>query len=537
MTNEQWARVNALFHQALERAPDDRVRFLQALTDEACVRDEVAALIAAHLSDPAFLESPAIAETAEAALAPPKGGTRIGRTIGPYHVTRELARGGMGVVYLAHDVRLGRDVAIKALPPDLVSDPARRERLRREARAAAALAHPGIATIFALEEEGDELFLVSEYIAGRTLRDELSNGPMSFDRLLRVALELSQAAAAAHAQGIVHRDLKPENLIRTESGSIKILDFGLARAAHPWAHDIAPTLTGSGTLVGTPAYMAPEQVRGATVDARTDVFAIGVVLYELAAGRHPFGHQSVGETLHQVLTATPAPLDRPDVPAAFEAVIFRCLEKDPSSRYDEGAEVAAALAPIAAERGLRRATDSAPREQALRDSARRHGVTRPAESHQPSGADAAARVRGSASWWWAFHQAAIAVLFSAVIVPAWMAWTFVGDPRLRTGLRLATLVIVALGVSLRLHLRFVSRVQPSTLVAQRLRARPWLALCDWGFVAVLIVGGLAIMDQRAELGAVLIGLAICYTVVFVMVEPATTRAAFGATEAAERGDG
>jgi hypothetical protein len=135
-------------------------------------------------------------------------------------------------------------------------------------------------------------------------------------------------------------------------------------------------------------------------------------------------------------------------------------------------------------------------------------------------------VRGSASWWWAFHQAAVAGLFSAVIVPAWMVWAFVADPRLRTGLRLATLVIVALSVSLRLHLRFVSRVHPFALAAQRRRARLWLALCDWGFVAVLIAGGLAIMDQRAELGGVLVGLAICYTVVFAMAEPATARAAF-----------
>ena len=524
MTSEQWARVNALFHEALARPPDDRARFLRELPDEQIVRDEVAALVAAHLSDPAFLESPPMADTALAGAA---GATRIGRTIGPYRVTRELARGGMGVVNLAHDVRLGRDVAIKALPPDVVSDPARRERLRREARAAAALAHPGIATIFALEEDGDELFLVSEYIPGRTLRDELTEGAMSIDRLLRVALELSQAAAAAHAQGIVHRDLKPENLIRTESGSIKILDFGLARAAQPWAREVAPTLTASGTLVGTPAYMAPEQIRGAAVDARTDVFAIGVVLYELAAGRHPFGNHAVGETLHQVLTGRPVPIGRPDLPEAFEAVIFRCLEKDPAARYNEGGDVAAALEPIAAERGLRRASDSSLREQVRRDAVR---VSAEPASHVRSGADSAARVRGSASWWWTFHQAAVAGLFSAVIVPAWMAWTFASDQRLRTGLRLAILVVVALGVSLRLHLRFVARVQPAALAAQRRRARPWLALCDWGFVAVLVAGGLAIMDHRAELGAVLVGLAICYCVVFVMVEPATARAAFGPVE-------
>jgi predicted Ser/Thr protein kinase len=529
VTAEQWARVNALFHEVLERAPEDRARFLRESPDELCVRQEVEALVAAHVSDPAFLEAPAMPETETVAETTPPAASRIGRLIGSYRVTRELARGGMGVVYLAHDIRLGRDVAIKALPPDLASDPGRRERLRREARAAAALAHPGIATIFALEEDGDELFLVSEYIPGRTLRDVLASGPMPFERLLRVALELSQAAAAAHAQGIVHRDLKPENIIRTVSGSIKILDFGLARASQPWARDVAPTLTGAGVLVGTPAYMAPEQIRGASVDARTDVFALGIVLYELASGRHPFGSGAVGETLHQVLTATPGPIARADVPAAFEAVVFRCLEKDPAARYAEAAEVAIALEPLAAERGLRRASDTASVSGAAFGTAPTHPrVETPTDAaHQPSGADAAARVHGSSSWWWAFHQASVAGLFAAVLVPAWMAWTFAADPRLRTGLRFATLVVITLAVTLRLHLRFVARVHPAALAAQRRRTRLWLALCDWGFAAVLVIGGMAIMEVRAELAAILIGLALCYTVVFVMVEPATTRAAFG----------
>jgi predicted Ser/Thr protein kinase len=539
VTAEQWAQVNALFHDALERAPSDRSRFLREATSDERVREEVEALVAAHANDPAFLESPAIIDkrAGEAALADPHavappdsrpaGGerepaTRVGRVIGPYRVTRELARGGMGVVYLAHDVRLGRDVAIKALPPELAADPTRRERLRREARAAAALAHPGIATIFALEEDGDELFLVSEYIVGRTLRDQIGDGPLAPDRLLRVAFDLADATAAAHAVGIVHRDLKPENVICTGAGSIKILDFGLARAARPWAHALAPTLTADGTLVGTPAYMSPEQIRGASIDQRTDVFSLGVVLYELATARHPFGSGPVGETLHRVLTANPAPFDRPEVPAAFEAIVFQCLEKDPDHRYASAAEVAAALAPLLAEHGLRRASNAGAPGTA--------GPSAPPVASEPTrttGHDSPARIRGTSWWWWAFHQGGVAAFLAAVVAPVWMVWALLEDPRLRNLLRVALLVVVAAGASVRLHLRFVARVHPESLATQRARSRVWLATSDCGLVAILAGGGFAIMDRYALAGGVLVGIAVCYAVVFLLVEPATARAAFG----------
>jgi predicted Ser/Thr protein kinase len=442
-------------------------------------------------------------------------------------VTREIARGGMGVVYLAHDTRLGRDVAIKALPLAVAADPAHRERLRREARAAAALSHPGIATVFALEEDGDELFLVSEYIQGRTLRDELGDGHLPDDRLLRVALDLARATAAAHAQGIVHRDLKPENVIRTASGAIKILDFGLARASAPWAHDVAPTLTAAGTLVGTPAYMAPEQIRGAVIDARTDVFALGVLLHELATGRHPFGGGPIGEVLHQVLTAEVPPLDRPGLPPGFEAVVLRCLQKEPDARYADASHLARALDQVVSGILQPEAGTSAARiSGAPALPASGQSTPRP-DAYRPSGTDAAARVRGSATWWWAFHQAMVAAFFAAVLVPAWMAWGLAGDARLEAGLRLATLVVVTLAVSLRLHLRFVARVHPAQLGAQRIRARPWLAACDWSFVATLAAGGLTMMGTRGAIGAVLLGLAVSYAVVSLVIEPATARAAFG----------
>ena len=195
-----------------------------------------------------------------------------GTDIGPYRIVEEIGRGGMGVVYDAEDTRLRRTVALKALPAEYARDPVRRERLTREARAAAALTHPSIATIYALEEHDGSLYLVSELVRGQTLRDELARGPLPPERLLPTLIELASGLAAAHAAGIVHRDFKPENIVRCLDGRVKILDFGLARLA---ANETR--LTQTGTALGTPGYMPPEQLAGQDVDARTDVFAFGVV--------------------------------------------------------------------------------------------------------------------------------------------------------------------------------------------------------------------------------------------------------------------
>ena len=259
MTREQWARVNALFHEGLSRPEAERVSWLARETSDPAIAREVLALIAAHESDGAFLESPAVAfaETTAAPSAP----LLIGRIIGPYEIEREIGRGGMGVVYLARDTRLGRAVALKAVSRG-GTDAIGRARLQREARAAASLAHPGIATVYALEEDGDDCYLITEYLQGRTLREELGDGPLPYGRWRLVAIAIAEAVGAAHAQGLVHRDLKPENVMRTEGGAIKVLDFGLARATTPPAGGHAPTLTQAGALVGTPGYMAPEQIRG-----------------------------------------------------------------------------------------------------------------------------------------------------------------------------------------------------------------------------------------------------------------------------------
>ncbi len=516
MTPEQWTRVNALFHEALAHPAAERGAFLAAATADVDVRREVQLLVAAHESDPGFLErGPTIERAAPGPMLHP------GRSIGPYRIERELGRGGMGVVYLAQDTRLGRLVAVKALP-DGPEEAGRRERLRREARAAAALAHPGIATVFALEEEQGHLFLVSEFIQGRTLRDELASGPLPYGRWLAVARALASAVGAAHAAGIVHRDLKPENVMCVAGGGIKILDFGLARGSGPFGHGIAPTITGAGTLIGTPAYMAPEQIRGGPVDARADVFALGILLYELAAGVHPFGNGPVGEILGRILADAVAPLERaaPGLPVAAGAIVLRCLEKEREARFADARALADALA--AAPDGGVTAADVVPLH---------HGSVAPAPAAAarptPVRVESAARVRRSAWWWWAFHQAAVSAFFAGVLVPAWMAWDAIEPQLARTLLRLVTLLVVTVAVSVRLHLRFVAFEDAGALRAQLQRVRPWLHVTDWAFTFVLAGGGLVLMPHRAALSAVFIGLGACYAVVFLVVEPSTSRAAFG----------
>ena len=284
MPSEESRRLRAVYAAALQRDPEERDEYLsRACVDQPELRAKVAALLQAHSQD--FLEGERLTT-----LPPPTSNRPAGiegKVIGPYIVRRELGRGGMGVVYLADDTRLSRRVALKALSPEVGHDPSRRERLRLEARAAAALSHPGIATVYALEEIGDDLYLAYEYVPGESLRALLASGPLSMVRVVTIGAQLARALAAAHTVGVIHRDIKPENVMKTPSGVVKILDFGLARmegAANP-------KLTQSGVIVGTPAYMAPEQVLGQNVDFRTDVFAFGLLVYELAAGVNPFARE------------------------------------------------------------------------------------------------------------------------------------------------------------------------------------------------------------------------------------------------------
>ena len=353
-----WDRVAALFDALAALPPAERDAELarQTQADPALAR-EVRSLLEAQDRAGSFLQSPIWADRPDllrddAALT--------GRRLGPYQVHDVVGRGGMGVVYAAEDTRLGRKVALKALPPHVSGDPLARERLAREARAAARLTHPGIATVYALEEIDGHVVIASELVRGRTLRDELAAGPLSAEALTDTLIQIAEALDAAHRQGIVHRDLKPENVLRDENGRIKIVDFGLARAL-----SAAPGLTAAGISVGTPGYMAPEQLRGQPVDARADVFAFGVMTFELASGRHPFGLGDQASLLERVVAGAP-PLRLDLHPASLTPIVRRCLRANPLERYQSAGDIVSAL-----------------------------------------------RFGGSAerrAWWWQFHQVAVAVL-------------------------------------------------------------------------------------------------------------------------------
>ncbi|MFI5166062.1 MAG: protein kinase [Thermoanaerobaculales bacterium] len=273
-----------------------------------------------------------------------------GKTLGGYRVVRLLGAGGMGEVYEAVDLRLGRHVALKVLPGRMAADPERLQRFTRETRALAALNHPGIVTIYSVDEAEGEHFFTMELVQGKTLAECIPAGGLELGALLDLAVLLADALGAAHECGIVHRDLKPSNVMVTGAGRVKVLDFGVAKlrpgTAAPGG-DLAPTETptADGMLLGTMAYMSPEQFTGKPVDARSDLFSLGVVLYEMACGRLPFSGPNIADLMAQVLNQTPASLRsyNPRLPATLERLIFRCVEKDPAHRPASAAEVRAEL--------------------------------------------------------------------------------------------------------------------------------------------------------------------------------------------------
>jgi len=356
MTPERWQRAESLAREALERPPSERA----ALLTEGSGGDDELRLKAESLlsfyarAEAAGPDGRPPGEAPDGLLSTVRAETLVGRLLGQYRVEREVGRGGMGEVYLARDARLDRPVALKLLPPSLTSDPGRARRLEREARAASSLSHPNIVTVHEFGESEGLRFIVTEYVEGRTLKELIGTGGLKLSQALDAAIQIASALEAAHRVGVVHRDVKPENVMVREDGYVKVLDFGLAKptakpgpAPPDGSGDTAPTalITEPGVIMGTVAYMSPEQARGEEVDHRSDIFSFGVVLYEMVTGRRPFRGETVSHTMVAILEREPAPLSQyaTDAPEELQRAVSKALRKDRAERYQTMGELLAEL--------------------------------------------------------------------------------------------------------------------------------------------------------------------------------------------------
>ncbi len=494
--DHRWSRITELLSAALERDPPERGPFLDGeCGGDAALRAEVESLLTSHRQAGVFLETPAAlasglvpASEGDAALA--------GEILGPYRMERQLGRGGMGVVYLAEDTRLGRKVAVKILPKEFSTDNARKDWLRLEARAAAALWHPAIATVFSLEELDGRLCLVSEYVRGDTLRAELDHGPFSLELLIDTGIQVARGLAAAHAAGVIHRDLKPDNIIRSVQGELKILDFGIAHLDAPGTGS-SPRLTAVGQAVGTPGYMSPEQLDGADIDPRADIFALGVVLYQLATAAHPFTGPTPAATMANIYAANPPQLNGLDgrLPPQLDAIVRKCMRRNRGERYSSALDVACDLQDL--------------RDGRLRAPART-GV---------------ARTLSSQLWWWRVHQV------SAMLVEIWLVWAVwqaheVGRQDWTLALFLAFVATVAVNGTLRVHLLFTSAFNPSDMREQLRRTLPMVRGTDVLIAVMLLIPAAAVLRPATVLSATLAAFGVGWAVASLIIEPATRAAAF-----------
>jgi len=488
VTPDQHRRARDLFEAALDVDPAHVSRWLEhSEPDDGDVRAEVRSLLEHHSRAGSFLTQPLV----EAAphLLDEERTLEPGTVIGTYTIVRELGRGGMGRVYLAGDDKLGRTVAIKMLAPQLTSDPIHRERLRREARAAAVLTHPGICTVYALEEFDGDLYIITEFVDGHTLRDEIAGARPSIDHIIATCRELAAALSSAHAKGITHRDLKPENVMRLRDGRLKILDFGLARVQNADG-SAAQTMTGgvAGGVVGTPAYMSPEQIEGRAVGPATDVFAFGVMMYEWITGLHPFQAASSLATLARVVDSHPEPLvSRGEAPQWLSDIIERCLKKSPQERFASATELCDAL-------------------------------ERPGS---------AVRYLAGASTWWRVHQAAAMALYVVATTRAWQIKEWIHSSPAALWAFILMGIAASVGGIVRGHLVFTDVMNRSRLPREMKRTRRVVIFADLLMAFTLAVDALLIVPVQPLSAVLTILVAAGIALAALLMEPATTVAVFG----------
>jgi serine/threonine protein kinase len=343
MPNDNWQKVREVFDSALRQKPDERRRFVSEVCgDDKTLLAEVESLLSSIDRAESFMETPAVAKVAEMIEVESKK-LEAGKRFGHYEIIKQIGVGGMGEVYLASDKKLNRSVAIKILNERLSEDESNLQRFVSEAKAASALNHPNILTIYEFGEAEDARFIVSEYIEGKTLREIVRESRLRLPEILDISIQITGALSAAHKAHLVHRDIKPENIMIRPDGYVKVLDFGLAKLLEqknksiisPEDPTVRQNLTAKGQILGTVNYMSPEQAKGESVDERTDIFSLGVLIYEMFAGKPPFGGGNAIEIIASILHKEPVPLSRqtPEVPREIERIINKALRKDREERY------------------------------------------------------------------------------------------------------------------------------------------------------------------------------------------------------------
>jgi serine/threonine protein kinase/DNA-binding NarL/FixJ family response regulator len=445
LTPERYQQIGQLFDEALELAPEQRAAWLaKVCSDDARLLDDVEKLLANHSESERFLSRPALDVAAEM-LAKNRTPFAPGKQISHYRILSLLGTGGMGEVYLAEDTRLDRKVAIKLLGEEFNRNEDRLRRFIREAKTASALNHPNILTVYDIGKTGsDAHFLATEYIEGETLRHHIRHSRMKIREVLDIVVQVASALSSSHQAGIVHRDIKPENLMIRPDGIVKVLDFGLAKLSEkPTTTDGAEaparssTETLPGIIMGTVQYMSPEQARGKEIDARTDIFSLGIVLYEMVAGRPPFSGESSTDVLAAILEKEPPPLARlaDEVLQELQRIVSKCLRKERDDRYQTMKELLADLKELRdemalkakLERYIRPANESAAEDQPTWIG--RGGVTIK-QGEQKTGA-ATAKTVSSAEYLFSEiknHKRGIAVTLLIVLLAAlglgyWIFWS------------------------------------------------------------------------------------------------------------------
>jgi serine/threonine-protein kinase len=346
MDPDRWKQIEELFHDALQVPAQEREAFLRKNCEEPSIRQEVEELLDCEDRSEGFLEAPLLDRKEDQVASENGEETMLDRQIGPYKVHSLLGAGGMGTVYRAEDTRSGQIVALKSLTPAFRGDPEKVRRFLREAKATSLLKHENIAGIHEAGEADDVLYIAMEYVQGETIEDLLSHKELSRDAVLDIALQAAKALDEAHTKGIMHRDIKPSNLMISSEGLVKVLDFGLAKARSDMGAEGSQqlsmeSLTKTGFVVGTVNYMSPEQVLGKKVDHRSDLFSLGIIMYEMITGKSPFPGDNLGVKISQILDSQPRPFSdiRGENWGDLEAIVRKCLRKDPDHRFNSAREL------------------------------------------------------------------------------------------------------------------------------------------------------------------------------------------------------